>query len=172
MLWRRLLGLTGLLVVAAASLPWLAASPPTLFSPRPLFITHAFGETEGAQHSNSLAAFTHSVFDGSAHLEVDLALDGNGTLLCFHTRHEKFLALPTPLHVTATRDVLARRYAGRLPVMTLAELLAWLSCSPPVWLITDTKEWTPAFIGASALSLRTQLKFSGSTLPWPRRCGP
>lgn len=111
-------------------------------------IAHALGGIDGVAYSNSLEAFRANYAAGKSWFEVDLALTADGHLVCFHSGHERFIGLETAIELVSTRDFLNHQYLGRYTLLTFRELLSQVSGLPGVYLVTDTKEWTPTILDA------------------------
>ena len=142
-----------LLVVAACAVG--CASPTAVEVPPGLLIAHALGGIDGVTYSNSHDAFQASYAAGYRWFEVDLSLSRDGDLVCFHDGFERELGLDRPLVEVATREFLARRYAGRFRLMTLVRLLALLDEHRDAVLVTDTKHWSEPVATAFIAAVRT-----------------
>jgi glycerophosphoryl diester phosphodiesterase len=102
-------------------------------------VAHALGGIEGVTYTNSLEALEHSLARGSRFLEVDLSFTADGDLVCFHTKHEEYLGLETPIIELSTSEFLDRRYHDRFTLISLETLMQRLEEHPEAYLVTDCK---------------------------------
>lgn len=102
-------------------------------------IAHALGSIKGRNYTNSAEAFERSLARGARFFEVDLSFTADGDLVCFHTNHEKHLAIETPVTEISTAAFLDLRYDGVFTLMELETLLRRLAPLPETYVITDCK---------------------------------
>lgn len=102
-------------------------------------IAHALGGIGGRAYTNSVEALEQSLARGSQFLEVDLSFTADGDLVCFHTKHEKYLGIETPVAELTTAEFLNHRYTDRFTLMTLETLLRRLEKHPETYVVTDCK---------------------------------
>ncbi len=107
--------------------------------PKESLIAHALGGIDGRAYTNSAEALEDSLARGSRFLEVDLSFTADGDLVCFHTKHEKYLGTETPVAELTTAEFLEHRYTDRFTLITLETLLQRLKSHPDVYLVTDCK---------------------------------
>jgi glycerophosphoryl diester phosphodiesterase len=129
----------------------------SLFSPesvrRPYgLIAHALGGIDGLGYLNCREGFLESCRAGYRLIEADLALTGDGRVVCYHEAEDK-LALKRPLAEVSHAEFMARRFAGKYTPIDMDGLLQLFAQRPDIWLITDTKntnrEILPRLIAAA-----------------------
>jgi len=99
-------------------------------------VAHALGGIDGVDFSNSLQAVRHSLELGFRLFEVDLELDTQGRLICFHSGSEDQISFPENDPTRGARPL----YAGRFDVITGTELFELMTGHPDMYLILDTRE--------------------------------